>query len=94
MTLEICIEFVQQLERISDFSETTHDNAEVLYQVEETVQRGTGMLLKTEVNKCKNCNFEHVSERQTALLFGKPVTTATKWIIFKPSVKFFLKLTL
>ena len=29
MTLESCVEFVQQLEMISDFSETTHNNAVV-----------------------------------------------------------------
>ena len=42
MTLEACIEFLQQLEMTSDFSETTHNNA-VVFQVEETVQCGTGM---------------------------------------------------
>ena len=36
MALEAYIEFVQQLQMISNFSETTLDNA-VVFQVEETV---------------------------------------------------------
>ena len=43
MTLEACVEFVQQLEMISNFSETTNDNA-VVFLVEGTVQRGSGDL--------------------------------------------------
>ena len=71
MTLEACVKFVQQLEVISDFSETTHDNA-VAFQMEETVQCDTGV-----VKKCKYCNFEHDLEKWTALLLDKLFTTAT-----------------
>ena len=35
MILEACVKFMQQLEMISDFSETRHDNI-VVFQVEET----------------------------------------------------------
>ena len=58
MTLEACVEFMQQLEMISDFSKTTHNNV-VVFQVEETVQHDYGVLQKTEVKKCNYFNFKH-----------------------------------
>ena len=63
MTLEACIEYVQRLEMILDFSETTRNNA-VLFQGEKTLQHGSGVLQKTEVKKCNNilCLRRHAKQ--------------------------------
>ena len=77
MTLEVCVEVVQQLE-ISDFSVTTHDIS-VVFQVEETIQCGTDVLQKTEVKKDKYCNFEHdLDKKVNCPAFGQTCYNCNK----------------
>ena len=64
MILEACIDFMQQLEIILDFSETT-DNNIAEFQVKETVEPGTSVLQKTEIKKFKYWNFEYDLDRKT-----------------------------
>ena len=82
MMLEACVEFIQQLEIILDFSETTHDNA-VVFQVEETVPRGIDVLRKTMLRNVNTAILNMTKTERRTALFDKPVTTATRLIIFK-----------